>query len=190
MHKSLVAAAIAVLLVSTSASAQERARFGTRGSFSVGVERLLGFSYTTDIEFTRIALLSASGVEAAAAPYSIPKLSFDYFAADRLSFGLGAGFATTTNADTLTIFSFNPRVGYAAALTEHVSFWPRGGFSYVHLSDGGSAYLLALTLEAQFVFTPVRHFGILLGPTFDVGFAATGAKLTQIGLQAGMIGWF
>ncbi len=190
MHKSLVAAAVAVLLMGSSASAQEATRFGRRGSFSIGVERLLGISYTTDIEATRIALLSATGLEAALSPYSVPKLGFDYFVADRVSLGLAAGFGTVTNAETLTLFSFNPRVGYAAALSEHVAFWPRAGFSYVHLSDGGSAYLLALTLEAQFVLTPVRHFGILLGPTFDVGFAATGAKLTELGLQAGMIGWF
>jgi hypothetical protein len=38
--------------------------------------------------------------------------------------------------------------------------------------------------------TPLRHFGFQAGPTFDIGLAATSSKITQIGLQAGLIGWF
>ncbi len=187
MHKSLVLVALTALLLGSPASAQEASHFGKRGTFSLGVERLFGVVYTTDIDVTAIEL----GVAVGPVPYSVPRLALDYFVTDQLSFGLGAGLGVATDGGTATAFSFNPRVGYAIVISPHVSFWPRAGFSYLHLSDGTSQYFLAFTLEGQFVFTPVRHLGLLLGPTLDIGLAASfAAKPTQIGLQTGIVGWF
>lgn len=48
----------------------------------------------------------------------------------------------------------------------------------------------ATSLEVQAVVTPFQNFGFMLAPTVDVGLSATGSTLTQLGLQAGLIGWF
>ena len=70
------------------------------------------------------------------------------------------------------------------------TFWPRAGISYVSLDSGGPAgYTTAASLEAACVITG-PHFGFTLVPTADIGFAAKGDnKMTQRGLQAGLIGW-
>ena len=176
--------------LSPSASA-----FGKQGSMSVAAERLFGISHTSPSSgssVTTFSFLGGSGLEAGVAPYSIPRVGFDYFPADGLSFGLGAEVATVDESSgSMTIVGMNPRVGYAAPVSEGLSFWPRVGLSYVNASiSSQSSYVLAATLEVQVVVTPLRHFGFMIAPTLDVGLAATRSKLTQIGLHAGLIGWF
>jgi hypothetical protein len=161
----------------------------------MAAERLFGFNYASPSQgdgATMFSLLGASGIEAGAAPYSIPRLAFDFFLADGLSLGLGAGFAlySPANADSINEIEVNPRIGYAIRASDIVHVWPRFGISYLHNSTGDGAYLMALTIEALLVVTPVHHFGFTIGPNVDIGLAATGSKLTQFGLQVGLIGWF
>jgi hypothetical protein len=53
-----------------------------------------------------------------------------------------------------------------------------------------SSHVMAATIEAPFVFT-ASHFGFLIGPTADIGVSGTAdQKITQLGAQAGLVGWF
>jgi len=178
-------------------------RFGHQGSVSVGAERLFGVSNASQSpgsSVTTFSLLGGSGLEAGATPYGIPRIGVDGFLSDGLSLGLGAEFAIIDQSGgNITVVGLNPRVGYALHASDGFSLWPRVGISYVNMSVGSSrpltqtqsAYLLAGTIEIQIVVTPLPHFGFLIAPTLDIGLAATSStKITQIGLQAGLIGWF
>ncbi len=196
MHNPPVApvlAVLAVLLAGSPARAQGPSEFGKPGSVSIAAERLFGVSHTSSSgggSGTTVSLLGASGLELGNAPYSIPRIGFDYFTGRGLSLGLGAEFAfISTNADG-TMVGLNPRLGYVVRVSDGFSLWPRAGVSYVHLSVNQSAYLLAASLEVQAVMTPFQNFGFMLAPTVDVGLSATGRTLTQLGLLAGLIGWF
>ncbi len=208
----LVARSFAILLASSTAWAQSVVdpaattpasdrRFGRQGQVSLGAERLFGVSYTTQspgtASATTVSLMGSSGLEAGFAPYSIPRLGLDYFASDGFSLGFGMEFANVSQGGnfsppSLTLLGLNPRLGYAVQVIDGFSFWPRAGFSYVHLSSGSqSSYLLAGSLEVQFVVTPLQHFGFMLGPVLDIGLAGTSdLKLTQVGLQTALLGWF
>jgi hypothetical protein len=199
MRKSWVAIVVAVwgLSWSSSARAEDASSFGGQGSASLAAERLFGIHHavpSSGSNITTFSLFGPGGLEAAAAPYSIPRIGFDYFAAGGFSIGLGAELTVVSpeNGSNTTILGLNPRLGYALRVSDAVTFWPRAGVSYVLLdpAGGSSAYLLAATLEAQLVVTPVQHFGFALGPTADIGLSATHTKLTEWGLQAGLIGWF
>lgn len=207
MNKLLVMHVLAVLLASAPAPVNaadipeptprpSASQLGKAGTFSLGAERLFGLSHaspSTGSSITTFSFLGGSGLEAGVAPYSIPRLAFDYFPSDALSLGLSAEVATVSpeNGNSETIVAVNPRLGYLAHVSDGLSVWPRAGISYVNASSGGrSAYLLAGTLELQLVATPLQHLAFMFGPTFDLGLAATGSKLTQLGLQAGLLGWF
>lgn len=198
MRKSwlVIMAAVWGLSSSAPARADDGSSFGGQGSVSLAAERLFGVHHaapSSGSSITTFSLLGGSGLEAVAAPYSIPRIGFDYFAVGGLTVGVGAELAVASpeNGSSTTILGVNPRLGYALRASDIVSFWPRAGISYVRLSERGtSAYLLAATLEAQLVVTPVRQFGFLLGPTADIGLSATNTRWSEVGFQAGLIGWF
>jgi hypothetical protein len=198
MRKTLSASMFALLLLAGPAwarSAEPFVPFAKGGSVSLAVERLFGFNYLSPSEgnsITSFSLLGAGGLEAGAAPYSIPRVAFDYFLVDGLSIGLSTAFAVYSpqGADSTTEFAFYPRIGYALRLHDVLHVWPRFGISYLHNSSGDGSYLMAMTMEVMLVVTPVRHFGFTFGPNVDIGLAATGSRLTQFGAQFGLIGWF
>jgi hypothetical protein len=108
-----------------------------------------------------------------------------------------------------------PRVGYAYLFTPMVGIWPRGGITFIGASgENGSGSvetsqsMLAISLEAPLVITPVPHAGFTLAGTFDIGITgseettvrdeATGTEISQetdvtgsdFGLQAGLFLYF
>jgi len=166
--------------------------FGEPGSVSFAAERLFGLSHTSQGSgsVTTISVLGGAGLEIGAAPFSIPRIGFDYFPGRGLSLGLGAEFAYVSAGDAF-IVGLNPRLGYVVRISDGFSLWPRVGASYVHLDLASqSGYLLAATLEVQAVVTPFQHFGFTFSPVVDIGLSASGRALTQLGLLAGLIGWF
>ncbi|GEJ55751.1 hypothetical protein [Anaeromyxobacter diazotrophicus] len=197
MRKNWVAIAVAVagLCWSSSARAGDGSSFAGPGSVSLAAERLFGIHHarpSVGSNYTSFSLFGPGGLEAGVAPYSIPRIGLDYFAAGGLTVGLGAevGVVSPENGSNTTILGLNPRLGWALRASDAVTFWPRAGLSYVMVDLGSSAYLLAAALEAQLVVTPTRNFGFLLGPTADIGLSATHTKVTELGFQAGLIGWF
>ena len=207
----------AALLWSGAASAQV---FGNKGDAAFGAERLMGVH--SDHVFQESPVPGEPRLDydvttfglgwfghAPATPFDLPRITFDYFIADHWSLGGALAYETTdVTANTgrggapgsESEFLFNPRVGYAHMFGRVVGIWPRAGLTY-HSETANGAYNIngfALGIEAQFVFVPVQHFAILLGPSLDLDFTGR-TKPNQdsevdhgyrsFGLQVGLMGW-
>jgi hypothetical protein len=149
-------------------------------------------------------------------PFDTPRLAFDYFVIDRVSVGGSLGYARGSDdsgdfvdqppqatPSDYSAFIFAPRGGYAFMFSEMVGIWPRGGFTFHTFSVANrfSENGLALSLEAMFVIAPIQHFGVLVGPTFDIDLtgkrdyhypgssADVKRKYRSIGLQVGLMTW-
>jgi hypothetical protein len=166
--------------------------------------------------------------------YSIPRLAFDYLVIPGLTVGAalgylhrsGSGESTNMAGVTTSVDSpsgngllFNPRVGYIFDFTPLLSLWARGGFTYYWAKNEGtlgnttrkeSFDGLAITLDPQLVITPVPHFGVTVGPMFDLPLAGSSkgettttvgpvtmtdlseakVKITNWGIAAGILGYF
>jgi hypothetical protein len=125
----------------------------------------------------------------------------DYFLIPNVSFGgqVLITYAGTDDAHT-TAFGVGPRVGVNLALAPQFSLWPRAGFFLTHVADTASAGNVDIThtanyfslfLYAPFLWHPVPHFFIGLGPSLD-GIVAGGdesAHKLTIGLLSTVGGW-
>jgi hypothetical protein len=99
-----------------------------------------------------------------------------------ITYGGIVGFATASDTGSsdghTTVLQLGPRIGYAGALPKFkpIGYWARIGptLQYVDSGSHGSSlnlWLLDLSIEAFIVWTPVEHFGVLAGPSFDIGLA-------------------
>jgi hypothetical protein len=193
--------------------------FGKRGDAALGAERLSGvhsdhvFQEDTDAQTPGLDYdVTTFGLgwfgRAAATPFDLPRLSFDYFIANQLSLGGALAYQTSTissngnrggGADN-SQFLFNPRVGYAHMFGRVVGIWPRAGITYHSetVSNAENINGFALSLEAPFVFVAAAHFALLLGPSLDLDFTGRikppqapqlNHAYRSIGLQLGLLGW-
>jgi len=163
--------------------------------------------------------------------FDAPRVALDYAIINNLTIGGSVfvafdvsndlttkvnGQSTSVDQAKGTYWGFAPRVGYVIPLTRAVAFWPRGGISYI---SGKSQYpssndndssvkqdQFALDLEPVFVLSPAQHFGITVGPVFDIPISGTykteiknnnntvttSIDSTQFyfGLTAGLLGYF
>ena len=126
---------------------------------------------------------------------------------------------TSVDAPSTTVFGFAPRVGYILDLNDSFAFWPRGGFGVYFVSATSdrlnnnatvtttdTTSFFSLDLDPQFVFTPFPHFGINAGPLVNIPLLGsvkhttetggttttrtTDSKTFQLGITAGILGWF
>jgi hypothetical protein len=100
------------------------------------------------------------------------------------------------------------RVGYGHMFTDVIGLWPKLGMSFFTTStedddgdeDGVSG--LALSIDASLVIAPVPHFGFTVTPLLDLGLTGStttttaagtevevDTKITDFGLQLGLLGW-
>jgi len=220
MQKLTSAVAVtAALLWSGAASAQV---FGNKGDAAFAAERLMGVH--SDHVFQDGAVPGDRGLNydvmtfglgwfghAAATPFDLPRITFDYFIADHWSLGGALAYQSTNitvnngaggpgDIGDGSEFLFAPRVGYAHMFGRVVGIWPRAGLTYHSETVNGAGNVdgFALGLEAQFVFVPAQHFAILLGPSLDLDFTGNwkpdqGSQVDHgyrsIGLQVGLLGW-
>ncbi len=187
--KKTIALAVAStsLLLAGSVSAQQ---FADRGTLSFAGDRLFGLYRThlevdpdddfggVDVDGTEIGLLWQANH---LTPYTVPRLSVDYFVIDHLSVGGSIGYSSGSwddgdNDYDGSSFLFAPRVGGAWMFNDWAGIWPRGGLSYYALTDGAAglggntdASVLALNVEAAFVLSPSEGFAFTVGPAFDLG---------------------
>ena len=213
---------MAAVLGAGTAGAQE---FGQKGDVAFGAERLFGIQGThtylervvpdqPDIEndYTTISF-GWRPANAEFSPFDAARVGFDVFIIDHLSLGGSLGYSSVSAEGTedapgpdfgddvsYSSFIFAPRVGYAVMFSDVVGIWPRGGFAYhsASLEDSFSEFGLSFGVEAMFVIAPVRHFGFLIGPTFDIDFAGEidpevgpdrDRRYRSFGLQVGLFGW-
>ena len=153
---------------------------GGVGQVTIAGDFAINFVHNTDADASDLVLAPA----------------FDYFIAPQLSLGGQVVFGyATDNVGSRTSIGFGPRVGYNIPLREMFSLYPRVGFGFLHESvslkggGSGSGNAFTLTLYAPFLFHPVPHFFIGLGPAADIGIAGS-AKTTQIALITTVGGWF
>ncbi len=169
--------ALALTLTSASAWAQE---FGDKGTLAISGDRLSGIYLTQrnyepdnweDDDATEVGLLwSGTGLT----PYTIPRLSIDYFVIDHLSVGGSIAYYNIDDDDAGgwdNYFLFAPRVGGAFMFNDWAGIWPRGGIHYYSVGDGEGDHFwqLALNLEAAVVLSPWQNFAFTVGPAFDIG---------------------
>lgn len=210
-----------------TSSAAVAADFAEQGEFIVSGDRLVGFTHSSqsvdpdlpgqndiDTNYDNFALLGQSEMTGGfTSPYSIPRVSFDYFVIDGLTIGGSLVFDTlSVNGDNnvgdydATLFALAPRIGYAFMFSDVAGFWPRGGFTFYHLSEdvqNSSETGFGFNLDFPFVFVPAEHTAILVGPAIDLGLIGDGSwdfgpgpntdykrQIIDFGIYAGLGIWF
>ncbi len=162
------AALLAAVSAVSLASAQT---IGREHDVTLGFERMFGIHWTSWSRDNGPAPdTSDSGMDIGIGwdrmgAYHNPRVGVDFFIIPRLSLGGAVGFYDH-EGDGGDGFMFAPRVGYAIDISQRWAFWPRGGFSYY---SEGNYDQLALSGEGQFVFLPQPSWGIMFGPTLDLG---------------------
>jgi hypothetical protein len=180
-----MAAAIAALSApahAQEATANQEARgFGERGSVLLSVENIFG---VLDQTYTAPNNSAQSLNDNGFFPQGLvgTKLGINGLLSSGITLGGIVGFwsessTNQNNNGSFTVFNIGPRVGWAGCLKKYkaLGFWGRVGptFQYLNISAGGNngadAWALDLSFEAFLVWSPVDHFGLLAGPTVDIG---------------------
>ncbi len=168
------------------------------GAVTLAIERAFSIhTLHTDIENEPDRDLTAFGLlwVRSESAFHLPRAAIDVFVTDGLSVGGSLAYYAWSGDTDRSGFLLAPRVGYAFGLGRVVTFWPRGGLTfYSEEAPGGNPDYdqLALTFEAMFAFWPRHGFGILAGPTLDLG--VTGEvddrdfEQRSIGLSFGLLG--
>lgn len=189
MARILVAALLSLGTLAFAARAEAQTNgFGSEGQFVLSLEHLAGVTYTkmtpddsgafgdeedqemiqagTFIGFPSLGTLLAP-------PSSAARIGLHYFVSP--GFSLGALLSYADNDMFGTRLIAGARLGYAMPLGETSALWIRGGFLYAQNEiEVGSVDATTSGMvpggELLFVFRPVEHFGIMLGPMFEYGF--------------------
>lgn len=171
---------IAAFVLGVSATREAHAvDYYRAGKISVSLERVFGLHYwhtsidhgpNSDINDVSSGTVIGIGWYGAQSPYHWGRAAVDGFIIDRLSLGGSLGFYSQSGDTDGSGLLFYPRVGYVIPISNVFSFWPRGGFSFMHWND---ASLLGFAAEAMFVASPSDDWHILFGPTLDLGFSGS-----------------
>lgn len=92
-----------------------------------------------------------------------------------------------------TMYGFAPRVGYVAPLSPAFAVWIRGGLSFTYISqDKSDQAFIGPGGELFGVLTPLRNFGITIGPVGEYGIIGKQGggrqiRLRSYGLTAGLL---
>jgi hypothetical protein len=221
MRLGIVAVLAGIGVTVSSAARAEGAKFGGAGQLVLSDDQPLGAVASTNLvtptppsstsaasfEFASVSDNGGSGTSFAVAP------AIDYFVTSGLSLGANVLFGMLSPAHgnsgtgtTITIAGIAPRVGYNIPLSETVSFWPKVYFGYVTASasdNGPSSNSSAIGVYAPFLFHPVPHFFIGIGPNASTQLSNNETvpqlggntsqslpKITLAGVQVTLGGWF
>ncbi len=176
---------------STIGGDDNAALFGVQGQFAV----------TDDLQLSLLHQSFSMGGSSSTSVSFDPSL--DYFVAPNLSVGgtliIQHGDATGLSTDATRI-GIGVRGGYDLRLANLISFWPQLQLAYAHdsVSSGGTditGYDIQLAIFAPFLFHPVPHFFVGIGPAFATDLVSkvqsmSASKETDIGLQSVVGGHF
>jgi hypothetical protein len=110
--------------------------------------------------------------------------ALDYFIGSGISVGGTVGFIHSSS----TTVSFGARAGFNQPLVEKVSFWPTAGVYASYLNgSGNSSTTAAAAVYAPFLYHPVQHFFVGVGPY--LGYQFHGSTDTEYGLDLVIGGW-
>jgi hypothetical protein len=176
---------------------------------------VLGTTVESTTKSTNVALFGSP----ASSLTNIPRLALDFFVVESFSVGGSLMYLSrssevetddeTTDLGTDTLWMIHPRVGFAYAIDETFSIWPRLGITYVSStseSDNGDKTTtsgLELTGDVMFGISPFSHFAILVGPFLDLGLSGktkfepnagdsqeADTTLTSFGLAVSIVGYY
>lgn len=214
-----IAAGLVVGSFATSAAAQDKPAggpgFGDRSHGIFGVENVFGFTETKETrQDSRGRDTSSTYDDKGFLPgYFGPRLGL-HGVSNHVTYGVvfGAWYTKLIGPDALGggsdpawlfLFSVGPRIGYAGSLPKQpvIGYWVRTGpsFYYAHAESTSSsgrtstvnAGNFAWAIEAFGVITPAEHFGIFVGPSFDVAIYGKSSdrddKLGVISLGIGLL---
>ncbi|MCP3137210.1 hypothetical protein [Pyxidicoccus xibeiensis] len=168
LNKWQAAAAVAGLMVSLNAGAQESSvstggNFGSAGQLVISTDASASMGYTT---------------QGSGAGWLFLEPGADYFLKENLSVGSGLQIrAIFGDGDTVAAFGLNARVGYNIALTDRVSVWPKGiitlqvGDDILPFANPISSGDTTVILEgySPFLFHVTNHFFVGAGPRLAIG---------------------
>ena len=179
---------LALAAASLAAARSSAQPLGQHGDVSFAADRLMGL-YFHD-EGGSVTLFGLGGPPPASAPYTTPRLAFDFFVVDHLSVGGAMAYGLADPEGRRNSFDgilLAPRVGYAIDIGDSFGFWPRGGFTFRDFEGNDE---LALTFEGAFWAAPTQHFAFLFGPALDLGLVGDGDEARSFGVvSAGLLGW-
>jgi hypothetical protein len=106
----------------------------------------------------------------------VTRFGVHQFVNDTLSLGGAIHYSDRSVAllgfGSATIVAIAPRVGFVVPVSDSGAFWFRAGVTYTHMSFGGDRGSLSDLMvggEIYYVYTPVEHFGITIGPMLEYG---------------------
>lgn len=186
-----IALDVAAAQVPLHAGSAEETRFGRSGAFIVTLRRLFPpVSYSLELKNGTVsddAIAWGTG-GTRASPYRYPRLGIDACLTRHLTIGTdlfgSVTLARPNEEPVITLLGLAPRVGWILPLGDLVAFWPSIGpqltlrWETVRTGHGAAAVEslsrrveLGANIDAQIVVTPLKHFGILVGFTFDLPLA-------------------
>jgi hypothetical protein len=169
---------------------------GAGGAYPVllpGAQSLFSFEYGSVSDNKGSG--TAFGINPAADYFVIPNLSVGgQILLDFFNLAVPDG----QQQPSVTIFGFAPRVGYNIPITDMISFWPKLEIEYAEFSvsnGGGYGSSFALGIFAPFIFSPVQHFFLGIGPNLGAQLSnsvdnASAPKAVNFGIAATFGGWF
>jgi hypothetical protein len=172
------------------APAQAAVASGPAAAFGGGFGSQGQVVVSADLQLSIIHQSSGGGTAVLIQP------ALDYFLAPNFSVG---GLVSYAHGSAASIgdntFGFQVRAGYNLAINDMFSFWPRLGLGYFHgsatfMGMDQSAYDVPLQIFAPVLWHVVPHLFIGFGPTLTTDLAATDTKLTFVGVQSTIGGYF
>ena len=171
----LVTGLTAFTLFVTNVARASPEHFGQSGQLVIDQRLSLAASYvgaSTGSSFAASASQGLLAISPAASYFVLPNVSLGL----RVSAGHGFYSREPDTRAQFTYVGVAPSVGYALPLGEHFGFWPQLGASYtkgwasgpiIFAQDNLDGTWLDFTGSAPFVWSPVEHFFVGLGPTVD-----------------------
>jgi hypothetical protein len=166
--------------------------FGKRSSFAFTVEDIFG---VTSIDY-RTKDAKSTDQTGFFPLFNGAMFGFHAIEPGGLTIGTGVGISRiseTKGDNELWSIMLRPRLGYAVSTKKTLGFWLRTGPSFNMMANEDSSLCYAnLSLEAYLVFTPVKHFGLMVGPFVDLPLVASSSSgspnaYRALGLTFGLV---
>ncbi|HVZ86887.1 MAG TPA: hypothetical protein VHG72_07950 [Polyangia bacterium] len=152
--------------------------FGAAGQWAFTIQSLGAGKQSPSIFFQKV---SGGGWNLAVEP------SIDYFLASGVSLGALLGFVY--DSASFTTLAVGPRAGFNQSLSESWSFWPTVGVAFAYTQgNGSSSTSTEVQVFAPFLYHPVPHFFLGLGPFYD-GLVQGSGSYADYGLNFTLGGW-
>ena len=177
---------------------------GREGNLALAAENMMAASFVTvagensSSEQTYFSILLH---DQPVTPYGIPRIGLDYFQSDHFTLGGALGYASSSpdGGSRRHTFFVHPRAGFLLPISTGIDLWLRAGFSYYDTgSDEVNRSGLAVDLSGMLTLNVAGNFALALGPQADIGLlgdleiegvGSSAARITSVGINAGLLGW-